>query len=184
MTNTRFCRVSITRRFLGLDHPSSVGRRSLAASMIMVSFSLLKWIKWYRFIPTKEILDQVLRRQNHILRILSLQVPFPKDELVGGRLAVDEVGSELGQGELRVRCCRSHNAGCASSAGFCEVDGRAVEVRQSFVPDRFVEDVGGAEVCVLAAGWRSCVSNLVQPKCLTMIGWDTHLKLPSCSRML
>ena len=30
MTNTRFCRVFITRRFFGLDHPSSVGRRSLA----------------------------------------------------------------------------------------------------------------------------------------------------------
>jgi hypothetical protein len=186
MTNTRFCRVFITRRFLGLDHPSSVGRRSLAN--VEDNGQLCAQEKKTRTSDqgklTKEILDQVLGSQYHLLRVLRVQIPFSKHELIGGCLAVDEMSSELRQGELRIGCRRSNNTGCASSAGFCEVNGRAVEVRQSFVPDRFAEDVGGAEVCVLAAGCRSCVSNLVQPKCLTMIGWDTHLKLPSCSRML
>ena len=112
---------------------------------------------------TKKILDQVLGSQYHLLRVLRLQIPFSKHELIGGCLAVDEVGSELRQGELRIGCRRSNNTGCASSAGFCQVDGRAVEVRQSFVPDCFVKDVGGAEVCVLAAACRSCVSILVNP---------------------
>jgi hypothetical protein len=58
---------------------------------------------WSGDILTKEILNQVLGCEDHLLRVLGFQVPFSKDKLIGGCLAVDEVGSELGQGELRVR---------------------------------------------------------------------------------
>lgn len=136
---------------------------------------------------TEEILHKVLRRQNHVLRGVGPQVPLAEHDLVGCALAPDEMRAGLRQREVRIARDGRYKAGVAGIAGLGQVDGRAGEVGERFVPHGCVEDVCAAEVGVLAAREVVVLVGCTRPS--RVVGSRelrelAYLRLASCSRML